>query len=117
MARYSHLWSLVDSNIDSALDFNEIVKLIVHLNLRITKKDLKATFHIFDQDNNGTIDKEEFVNLLDYIMERKEIRYVFFENYKDPIKNIITASGLRRFLKEVQKEDHWTYEECSSMIR
>jgi Ca2+-binding EF-hand superfamily protein len=83
----------------------------------ISDTDLKATFSVFDEDRNGTIDREEFKKLLDHITERKEIKYGYFEKYKNEESNLITAEGLLKFMIEVQKDHNHSLRTCEDLLK
>lgn len=87
----------MDINLDRKLDKKEIKKLLRLMNYEISGHYFKALFAKFDKDKSGSIEFEEFIELMNHMRDRAELE-VFFCGYRDPETNLITAKCLMDFL-------------------
>lgn len=58
----------MDDNRNKKLEFEEFRKGITEYGLNYSKDEIKEIFNIFDKDNSGTIDFEEFLERLRVIL-------------------------------------------------
>ena len=82
MQYYKNLWVEVDKNMDKKLDSKEIRKLLENMNFELNEDYFKMLFAKFDKDKSGCIEFEEFIELMNFMREHKELNAIF-NLYKD----------------------------------
>mmetsp|Transcript_52323 Transcript_52323/g.77465 ORF Transcript_52323/g.77465 Transcript_52323/m.77465 type:complete len:549 (+) Transcript_52323:83-1729(+) len=63
-----------DRNDDGTLDKREVFEILRDLNEKVDDKRVDDVFEMFDNDRNGTIDFEEFIQVIWHVMLEKECR-------------------------------------------
>ena len=64
------IFEQADTNGDGAISFDEFVDVITKLR-KDKEAEIRECFKIFDQDGNGTIDKQELYNI--FLMTKEEV--------------------------------------------
>jgi len=62
---------------DGKLQQNELMLLLNRMNIEITSQYLKELIDKFDKDKNKSLDMNEFIKLMDFINERKELLPIY----------------------------------------
>ena len=96
------------------MDIKEFIDFTKEIRLNIGKISIEELYSKVDSDKSGKIDFNEFVNYLEELTSAKEFEEEFNKfagkkGYWDP-KDLI------KFMKEVQKEDHFNTYEAINMI-
>ena len=58
------LWASLDDDRSRTITFEEFQKGIINHNITMTKDEMLQLFKLFDTNNNGSIDFEEFITAL-----------------------------------------------------
>jgi len=95
-------WKAADRDNSGRLSFQEIKKLLNHLNIVLKESHLKERFKRVDKDGSGELDFNEFKNFLEELRSRPELK-VLFEQHAHG-KSYITADEFLLFLRTEQKE-------------
>lgn len=62
---------------DKKLDISEIKRLLSKLNHEVNDEYLKYIFKEFDKDQNNAIDFYEFIQMMDSMRQREELRDIY----------------------------------------
>ena len=62
---------------DGKLQQNELMLLLNRMNIEITSQYLKELIDKFDKDKNKSLDMNEFIKMMDFINERKELLPIY----------------------------------------
>lgn len=84
------MFEKADVDHSGTLSQREIVDLCLHLNVKMTKKQIVKMFQAVDIDNNGRLDQEEFVKFIGVLRTRPEIEFL----WKALINNEPCAKGI-----------------------
>ena len=76
--RYNELWNKVNLDLDMQLSLEEVEKAISLINVEKSKKEIQDVFKQFDKNGNGSLEKDEFVCMLDELTKRKDVDELFF---------------------------------------
>ncbi|KAL9970552.1 hypothetical protein ACROYT_G022950 [Oculina patagonica] len=109
---------LADKSGDGLLSVDEVFSLMHKLNVKISNRKLRETFKAADtddQDSEGLLDFNEFVNFYKSISTRKEI-YLLLLKYGNS-KEHMTVTELKFFLETEQKMTDVTDEHCAQIIQ
>jgi len=66
-------WDHADTDKSGSLELKEIEKVIQRLNINLEKSYIKAMFKSVDVDNNGVLDFQEFLVLMEKLSKRSDI--------------------------------------------
>ncbi|KAJ7370301.1 calcium-dependent phospholipase C [Desmophyllum pertusum] len=109
---------LADKSGDGLLSVDEVFALMHKLNVKISNRKLRETFKAADtddQDSEGLLDFNEFINFYKSISTRREI-YLLLLKYGNS-KEHMTVAELRLFLETEQKMTDVTDEHCCQIIQ
>ena len=98
-------WTLADVNLDNKLDVSEVLQLLKRLNVQgASKKTVRALLDKLDTNRDGFFQFDEFRQLMRELMERKEIKKIFFahSNPAEQERNSWSVLTFSKFLTEVQ---------------
>lgn len=115
---------MADVNRSGYLDINETRDLCKLLNIKLDKDEIKTLFDEANTEKTNESSKErgeclnenEFVNFYYKLMRRPEIDELFLKYTKNEEGNRMTATSLRDFMVEEQKDD-LAIEECREIIK
>mmetsp|Transcript_24064 Transcript_24064/g.60255 ORF Transcript_24064/g.60255 Transcript_24064/m.60255 type:complete len:728 (-) Transcript_24064:382-2565(-) len=95
------LWEKADRNKDGSLSLSEIRKILEHLNVEMSSKELAEVFSQVDEDNSGELDFKEFGIFLELLCEQPLVTALYTKlGGGDELSEASFAS----FLREEQKE-------------
>ncbi|KAL0482336.1 phosphatidylinositol phospholipase C, delta [Acrasis kona] len=95
-------WMKADVNNDGKLEFNEVKQLCKQLNMNVDSTTLQTQFKLFDDDNSGTMEYEEFVKFYNSLMNRPELN-AYFEKYS-AVDFLMKPDEYNTFLEQEQGE-------------
>eukprot|EP01035_Chromulina_nebulosa_P020678 gene20678-26809_t len=75
--RLEAAWERADTDHSGTLSSKEIIKLIASLNINMPSKVILKNFKLVDSDGSGYLSLDEFVNLMDLLLIRPEILFVW----------------------------------------
>lgn len=107
-----------DKSGDGLLSVDEVFSLMHKLNVKITNRKLREAFKAADtddQDSEGLLDFNEFINFYKSISTRREI-YLLLLKYGNS-KEHMTVAELKMFLETEQKMTDVTDEHCCQIIQ
>ena len=85
---------------DGKLQQNELMLLLNRMNIEITSQYLKELIDKFDKDKNKSLDMNEFIKMMDFINERKELLPIY-DQFKNSASGLIHAKELLEFMEKV----------------
>lgn len=97
--RIKAMWDRADVNHDGHLDFKEVKRLLVRMNVEMSDRTLKRLFKEHDTSEDGTLELDEFTNLFLTLTNRKELKPVLAKYMADPDKGI-TEPEFTEFLAD-----------------
>ena len=106
-------WSKLDSNHNGTLEYDEIVKLLKKMNLKVPKALLKARFSEVDTDKNGCLSLEEFRHFWKTLLSVPNLRPLFAKYASAGTK--ISPEGIVRFFAQEQHET-LTLEDAAALV-
>ncbi|XP_029205460.2 1-phosphatidylinositol 4,5-bisphosphate phosphodiesterase eta-2-like isoform X3 [Acropora millepora] len=112
------IFLLADKSGDAFLSVDEVFALMHKLNVKISNRKLREIFKAADtenQDSEGLLDFNEFINFYKSISTRREI-YLLLLKYGNS-KEHMTVDELKLFLETEQKMSDVTLEHCRQIIQ
>ncbi|KAK2557748.1 1-phosphatidylinositol 4 [Acropora cervicornis] len=112
------IFLLADKSGDALLSVDEVFALMHKLNVKISNRKLREIFKAADtenQDSEGLLDFNEFINFYKSISTRREI-YLLLLKYGNS-KEHMTVDELKLFLETEQKMSDVTLEHCRQIIQ
>lgn len=107
-----------DKSGDGLLSVDEVFSLMHKLNVKISNRKLRETFKAADtddQDSDGLLDFNEFINFYKSISTRREL-YLLLLKYGNS-KEHMTVAELKVFLEKEQQMKDVTGEDCCKIIQ
>ncbi|KAL1698581.1 PLC-like phosphodiesterase [Schizophyllum commune] len=95
-------WKGADSTGDKTLDFDEIRRLCVRLNVNASAQELQTWFKLADTKGSGKLDFEAFQRFTKLLKRRPDIEIVY-ERTKATAGDKFDFATFEKFMKETQK--------------
>ncbi|XP_049782915.1 1-phosphatidylinositol 4,5-bisphosphate phosphodiesterase eta-2-like isoform X1 [Schistocerca cancellata] len=108
-----------DEDENGSLNFEECLRLLKQLNVKMVKSEVKKKFEIANtnknlRDGEQVLDSEEFVGFFFSLMSREELKPLFIRYAKNSEE--MGVKELQNFMKKEQHLNNVTEEQCLSWI-
>lgn len=134
-ANLKRMWRLADKDESGTLDEKEILQLVHLLNIDIDAEAVRKKMRDVDLNKDQTLSFDEFVQLMENLRERKDLKVIWQGIVTGSIFNAgwthtISAAGAElslnekikteeflRFLREVQHDEEVTEADCRALVK
>lgn len=101
------LWGASDKDCSGCLTIDEVKDLTRNMNLYINNEQILSLFNQFDKNKNMKIEKDEFNEMIETLMQRPELDLIFMQYSEGG--NYMTKEQFERFVHEVQGVNDKSY--------
>jgi phosphatidylinositol phospholipase C delta len=99
------IWNKADKDRNAVLSLEEIKKMMVDMNLQANHTQIIQLFQRFDGNQNQLIEKHEFDEMIEELMQRPEIDEVFYK-YSGGDDQMLRKE-FHKFIKDYQNKDNY----------
>lgn len=109
-----------DQDRSGSLHFDECLRLLLQLNVKMSKKEALRIFNLADTNNHigpegePSLDAKEFVQFYQLVMKRPEVEEIYHRYARSARE--MTVQELQNFLKKEQDAADVTLDDCKNLI-